>query len=162
MSSSVAHRRNPHGGIIRASLPALPGLWPDLVVLTVCLCLLGATLVLAPAGTAVASLRLGPLPIPGMCIFKDLTGIPCPGCGLARATVAAMHGDFGASVALHRLGIPTLVYIFLQLFFRLGRVAFPQRTAPFAGGERWLNRGLIVLGCCFMLNWLVTLLQLRL
>jgi hypothetical protein len=97
-----------------------------------------------------------------MCIFKDLTGIPCPGCGLARSTVAAMHGDLEASVAFHRLGIPTLLYIFLQLLFRMARMAVPQKTAPIAGGERWLNRGLILLGCCFMLNWLVPLLQLRL
>jgi hypothetical protein len=158
----MAHRRNPHEGIARAALQALPDLSPDMVVLAVCLCLLSAALVLTPVGPAAAYLSLGPLPVPGMCIFKDLTGIPCPGCGLARSTVAAIHGELGASVAFHRLGIPTLVYIFLQLLFRLGRVAFPRGTAPIAGGERWLNRGLIVLGCCFMLNWLVTLLQLRL
>jgi hypothetical protein len=44
----------------------------------------------------------------------------------------------------------------------MARMAVPQKTAPIAGGERWLNRGLILLGCCFMLNWLVPLLQLRL
>ncbi len=31
------------------------------------------------------------------CLFKQLTGFDCPGCGTARAIHAAAHGDFSAA-----------------------------------------------------------------
>src|SRR3954471_22451265 len=28
------------------------------------------------------------------CIFRDLTGLPCPGCGLTQACLALIHGEW--------------------------------------------------------------------
>ena len=38
-----------------------------------------------------------------VCPSAALLGIPCPGCGLTRATVAMLHGDFGAALRFHPL-----------------------------------------------------------
>jgi hypothetical protein len=32
--------------------------------------------------------------LPG-CVFHRFTGLHCPGCGMTRGTVAALHGEFG-------------------------------------------------------------------
>lgn len=39
------------------------------------------------------------------CLLKTATGIPCPSCGLTRATLAMIRGDWFASLAFHPLGI---------------------------------------------------------
>jgi len=42
--------------------------------------------------------------IPG-CLFHDLTGFSCPGCGMTRATHAALHGDLAAALRFNFLGV---------------------------------------------------------
>lgn len=38
-----------------------------------------------------------------LCPFATLTGIPCPGCGLLRASLSALHGDYSGAVHYHPL-----------------------------------------------------------
>lgn len=38
-----------------------------------------------------------------LCVIKNTTGIPCPGCGLTRATLAMMTGDWPAVWTFHPL-----------------------------------------------------------
>jgi hypothetical protein len=40
-----------------------------------------------------------------ICPTALLFGLPCPGCGLTRATVALLHGDFAAAFRFHPLVI---------------------------------------------------------
>ena len=37
------------------------------------------------------------------CLFKIVTGLPCPGCGLTRAFSAVMHGDMKSAFFFHPL-----------------------------------------------------------
>lgn len=37
------------------------------------------------------------------CVFRLMTGIPCPGCGMTRAWLAALRLDFSAAIAYHPL-----------------------------------------------------------
>ena len=37
------------------------------------------------------------------CPLALFAGIPCPGCGLTRATIALFHGDLGAALRFHPL-----------------------------------------------------------
>jgi hypothetical protein len=44
-----------------------------------------------------------------LCPFRLLTGHSCPGCGMGRAVVAAMRGNWAASYRSHPLGLPLLL-----------------------------------------------------
>lgn len=39
------------------------------------------------------------------CLFHKLTGLWCPGCGMTRATHAALHGHFGKAFRFNPVGM---------------------------------------------------------
>ncbi|NQT79066.1 MAG: DUF2752 domain-containing protein [Candidatus Aminicenantes bacterium] len=92
-----------------------------------------------------------------MCVMRGTTGLPCPGCGLTRSIVAAVHGDIRMSLIYHRLGLLTLVYVLLQFLFCLGFLLIPIWRTRLARYGKFLNRGIIILGILFFLNWMITL-----
>ena len=46
------------------------------------------------------------------CPFHALTGLPCPGCGLTRSTMACLHGRLDEALSWHLLG-PLVPVVFL-------------------------------------------------
>lgn len=57
---------------------------------------------LVVCGAAVAQLALVRAGWPGWpCPAVHAFGVPCPGCGLTRATVALLGGDWRTALALH-------------------------------------------------------------
>jgi hypothetical protein len=44
-----------------------------------------------------------------VCVFKILTGMPCPGCGLTHSFCALGRGDLKAGLAFNLLGPPLFV-----------------------------------------------------
>ena len=75
---------------------------------------LAASLLLPPPGPDGA---IGHLP--SLCPFYNLTGLPCPGCGLTRSFVCLGHGRWHEALHWHPLG--WLVYgVCLVLWLRSG------------------------------------------
>ena len=51
------------------------------------------------------------------CIFRQLTGLQCPGCGSTRALHQLLHGHFAAAFTLNPLFViatPLLLYVLLK------------------------------------------------
>jgi hypothetical protein len=42
----------------------------------------------------------------GFCMFRSLTGIPCPGCGMGKASILISQGEFYNAFLIHPLAIP--------------------------------------------------------
>ena len=86
-----------------------------------------------------------------------MTGVPCPGCGLTRSIVLAVHGDWSQSYVYHRLGPVVLLYLALQMAYRLIWLAVePFRIAVGRAG-RIIDLALIPLMALLFLNWIPTL-----
>jgi hypothetical protein len=66
-----------------------------------------ALVVLALVGAGIAFVLNGP----PFCPTALFLGIPCPGCGLTRATLALFRGDFRTAVGFH-----PLVFVLAPLF----------------------------------------------
>lgn len=97
--------------------------------------------------------------LPGWpCPVRHLLGIPCPGCGLTRATTALLHGDWQASLTLH-----AFAPLFLLAFALLGlSVLLPERprralvnTIETIEHRTGITTILLV---CSLLYWLIRLL----
>ena len=135
-------------------------LLPHFAVFFLCLGILAGALILTPPSDEVPSIRLFHISLPGTCVFRSVTGIPCPGCGLARSVVTAMHGEVVKSLEYHRLGFVILVYVFLQFTYRGGVLIFPKIRKRFARFESILDRGIMVLAVLLALNWITVLIPL--
>jgi hypothetical protein len=82
----------------------------------------------------------GALPL---CPLANLTGWPCPSCGLTRAALALLRGDVAGALALHPLAPPVL--ILLGVFASgawLGYVRTGQPVPPWNGARPRLVRRL--------------------
>ena len=65
-----------------------------------------------------------------ICLLRQLTGIPCPTCGMTRSFCAVGRGDLGAAFRQHPLGPPAFL-AFVLLLVRSGGIALT--------GRRWLD-----------------------
>lgn len=50
---------------------------------------------------------------PGVCLFRHLTGIPCPSCGSTRAALSLLHGDLLNSIMWNPFGIILMLILFI-------------------------------------------------
>jgi hypothetical protein len=127
------------------------------VVVGVCLGLLLLTAALAGLASTDRGLRVGGERLPSLCLLRNTTGLPCPGCGLTRSWVDLARGDLRASLAHHRLGWLVMLYVALQAARHGAWLAAPgwrPRLDRFGG---WLDRSLIVLAGALLVNWVATL-----
>jgi hypothetical protein len=78
-----------------------------------------------------------------LCPTASLFGLPCPGCGLTRATLALLQGQFAQALRLHPL-VPLLAPIYFGVIVAaaLAYIAGPGRRLPrLRVAGRWLTPG---------------------
>ncbi len=111
------------------------------------------------ARIAVLALILGAL---GVAIWSDFPlcpvagtfGIPCPGCGLTRATLALLHGDVPSALAFH-----PLVWLMTPLFVGFVGTAVLELVRDPAKPPRpprlsWSSRGISVIAAFLLVAML--------
>ncbi len=64
-----------------------------------------------------------------LCWFKNITGLPCPGCGLTRSIACISHLHFAESLHYHPFG--PLIYV-VAIASVAAKIAGPARRAKLA------------------------------
>ena len=113
----------------------------------------GAFLIAALCGAAAFLPADRPFPF-DICLWRRLTGTPCPGCGLTRSIGLLLRGKWSASLAMHPAGSLFLA-LFLLVAAGMGlEAAFGRpvaREARRAIGARLLAAGTAIA----VLNWIL-------
>jgi hypothetical protein len=104
------------------------------------------------AAAAAALLRLDRLPLT-LCVFKGLTGLPCPTCGSTRAVSRLFALDFAGALAMNPF--TTLLAVAVAAWALADLALLPRRQAVGLEVREPLGFGLraaVVLA--FVANWL--------
>lgn len=81
-----------------------------------------------------------------VCPMATLINIPCPGCGMTRATLSALHGDFAAAYRFHPLAlimVPLLALYAAAHAFSYIRHGVSQVDKIVSG--KWIDRFILLL-----------------
>ncbi|MBE6884043.1 MAG: DUF2752 domain-containing protein [Ruminococcaceae bacterium] len=79
------------------------------------------------------------------CLNRFLFGFPCPGCGITRACMAALRGDFIEALRWHPLfwiAVPGILYIFLG-------------EKPLFGKEKIETIFIVAIALSLLLVWII-------
>ncbi len=55
--------------------------------------------------------------LPSICLYKNILGRECPGCGMTRAVLSLLHFHFSDAFALNRMvmiAFPLIVFLFFK------------------------------------------------
>jgi hypothetical protein len=69
------------------------------------------------------------------CLFYQLTGFQCPGCGMQRAIHSLLHLHIGQAFCYNPLLIPALLLVFLLVYLSHfgGKKRFPELYRKLSG-----------------------------
>lgn len=90
--------------------------------------------------------------IPSLCMFHNITGFDCPGCGITRSFIYALHGQWYNSYLMHIWGIPLAAIVAFQVPYHLWRATgggIPKFHPTFT---RWLRKFVII---SILLPWAI-------
>ena len=88
-------------------------------------------------------------PFPTLCGSRWL-GVQCPTCGVTRSVIELMHGDLRGSLTHHRFGWLILLFVVLQIPYRIVRLRCPAKRWPKL--ERWGIAMLLGIGVVVVVN----------
>lgn len=95
------------------------------------------------------------------CLFKLITGIPCPGCGMGRATLALLHGNLQSSFLYNILCIPfsiAMIVSFGWLILDLLR----HKESFYLFIRRDIGKGFkLILFSLLLIDWIVNIIRLK-
>jgi hypothetical protein len=109
-------------------------------------------LVAAASAVVLKPLWLAIVPLLRPCVFRSLTGIPCPTCGTTRAATAFLDGNLLAAFTSNPLAtVAGSVFIFgapLAALWAVMRWPVPEIPSPL---HVWMRAGVIGL---LAVNWI--------
>ena len=118
-------------------------------------CLLGYFLILQAIYNTKAGLHKSEI---GFCVFKKVTGLPCPSCGGTRAVLLLLQGKLIQSILLNPIGCLILIYLLVapiwllvDFFYKKKSLEIFYKKVEFVFKKKLVMLGLITL---IIINWI--------
>jgi glycyl-tRNA synthetase (class II) len=95
--------------------------------------------------------------VESVCLFKHITGIPCPSCGATRSVLSLLQGHFTEAVTTNPLGILLFILMLIlpiwlafdKIKERDGLFKFYKKTEELLRQKQWAIPAIILI----MANW---------
>jgi len=94
--------------------------------------------------------------LPMLCPLRRLTGLPCASCGLTRAAVMLLHGDFAGASACNIAAIPLAVFSLIILAMLILE-AIVQRPVIAVFRQRFGSTAVCLAIPLMLMAWIVNL-----
>lgn len=88
------------------------------------------------------------------CVFRTLTGFPCPTCGSTRSIVFLSRGDLYSAFAMNPLVAACAIAALLLMMYGLFALVFGMPRVGFALSEKEKDRVRLAVVLLVLLNWL--------
>jgi hypothetical protein len=108
------------------------------VILGVAGCVLALAAVLRVEGEEAVIVPVIDQPLPGVCTYQRLLGLPCPGCGLTRCFISMANGDMGSAWHFSPAGVLLFAVVAAQLPLR-GLQLWRIRRGQSELALRWIS-----------------------
>lgn len=112
--------------------------------------LLSHLLLLIPAAIVIC-LSMDLSIIPHVCLFHQLFGIPCPGCGITRSLLALFVGDIHRAWILNPAGPFLGMSLVAQVLLRIQALRMERWSMRAFGLSRAMTIGVLII---LIVNWL--------
>lgn len=110
------------------------------------------------AASALVAARFFPFHLfPSVCGLRNATGLPCPTCGMTRAFVRVVHGDWSGAWHVNPFGSVLCVFAGLFVAWLALRLTVLKRGIVFVATLREKRIGAIALGVVVGVNWVYLL-----
>lgn len=87
------------------------------------------------------------------CVFKGISGIPCPTCGATRALMNMTEGNFMDAVTMNPLAAVLVAAALLSCLYSVVSLLFGLRRVAFSLSEREKDRMRIAAVMIVLANW---------
>jgi hypothetical protein len=93
------------------------------------------------------------------CVFKLVTGIPCPGCGMGRSTIELFSGNILNSFRYNILCFPFTLMIIISLFWMFADIVKKKETFFMFINQNMKKKYKFLLFAIVIINWTVNIIR---
>jgi hypothetical protein len=94
----------------------------------------------------------------GVCLFKDITGIPCPSCGSTRSVLSILKGDMWGAIIWNPFGLILFAILVISPIWILFDLVRHKATLfnLYTNSELFLKRKWVAIPAILLvlLNWI--------
>jgi hypothetical protein len=94
-----------------------------------------------------------------LCPTRLISGVPCPGCGMGRASVEIFHGNFIDSIYFHVLAIPFNIIVIISLIWMISDLVKRKESFFPAINRRMRTWQWIILVIIIAAAWVINIVR---